>query len=72
MIEFSGTVRFSMVKSINMESGQTGIIIGDKFGGEPVMKTYDGVLISLIDADKAWSGNPDFDVRLCDFELREI
>lgn len=63
------------IKSDDMKVGQTGIVmkpINIMHAGTPIMKVYNDVLISLIDGVHTWEGNPGFEVRLCNFELREI
>lgn len=72
MIRFSEDKKSKgTVTAKNMYPGQTGVIVEDLYKNEPIMKV-EGMLISLINGSKVWSGNPSFKIRLCDFELREI
>ena len=63
------------IKTGDMEIGQTGIVVGSSIEthlGASIMKIYNGTIISLTNGNCIWEDDPDFKVRICDFELREI
>jgi len=75
MIEFiDDELSCDTIKMEDMGVGQTGIAYPKQGVSFPIMKIYSdsrNLWVQLDDGQATYSGEPQFKVRLCDFELRE-